>query len=150
MIDADVYPPEGDDATVDDIDVEFYVDDRDAAALDVDGATATVRLPPATDDARVHAVAVGRRPSVADTVRVTRSSSTSTATSVSPSTVIFVPSSVMSVATFISRLNSGSRGWNKKVLQDAPGRSGGHRDAAAPGNTYDQWKVNCVRRGISL
>jgi len=50
------------------LDVEFYVDDRDDAGLDVSGHDATVSL--GDGPARVHAVAIGERYSVADAVRV--------------------------------------------------------------------------------
>jgi len=79
-IDADARPsPEGDN-TVEDLDVEFYVDDRDRPALDgelsVDGHTATVPADAVTDTVRVHAVAVGDRHSVADFVRLEGDGST--------------------------------------------------------------------------
>jgi len=60
--------------TVGELDVEFYVDDRDRASfegdLDVDGAVATCDLDAVGDRLRVHAVAVGERHSVADTAAV--------------------------------------------------------------------------------
>lgn len=70
-IEADVSPPADSDATADDLDVEYVLDDRadlDADVLDVDGQTA--RLPASAIDGsvRVHAVAVGQRHSVRDTV----------------------------------------------------------------------------------
>lgn len=70
QLEAEVFPPENADGTADDLDVEFYVDDRDDATVTADGRTATVRL--ADESARVYAVAVGERPSVADAVRITR------------------------------------------------------------------------------
>jgi cyclomaltodextrinase len=78
-VEADVSPPADSDATAGEFDVEFVLDDRahlDADALDVDGQTA--RLPATAiaerDGAvRVHAVAVGQRHSVRDTVVVTGS-----------------------------------------------------------------------------
>jgi len=48
------------------VDVEFYVDDRDEAALEVEGRRAELDL--SGESVRVHAVAVGERYSVADTV----------------------------------------------------------------------------------
>jgi glycosidase len=60
------------DETAADLDVEFYVDDRDRPfeALAVDGRTATAPLSAVDDQLRVHAVAVGKRHSVADAVTV--------------------------------------------------------------------------------
>jgi len=60
------------DETAADLDVEWYVDDRDrpCEALSVDGRTATVPLSAVEDQLRVHAVAVGQRHSIADTVTV--------------------------------------------------------------------------------
>ncbi|MUV89377.1 hypothetical protein GJ629_05215 [Halapricum sp. CBA1109] len=74
VLDADASPsPEGDN-TVDDLDVEFYVDDRDRENLDgslsVEDHAATVPTDAVTDAVRVHAVAVGDRHSVADAVRL--------------------------------------------------------------------------------
>jgi len=57
-----------------DLDVEFYVDDRDRGALgrdlDVEGTVATMPLSTIEDSVRVHAVAVGSRHSVADAVAI--------------------------------------------------------------------------------
>jgi glycosidase len=62
------------DATAEDLDVEFYVDDRDResfeGSLDVDGAVATCALDAVGEQLRVHAVAVGARHSVAETAAV--------------------------------------------------------------------------------
>ncbi|WP_435125777.1 alpha-amylase family glycosyl hydrolase [Halobaculum sp. D14] len=57
----------------DDVDVEFFVDDRDSLPADaatVDGRTLRVPVEEAPDRLRVHGVAVGERHSVADTVDV--------------------------------------------------------------------------------
>ncbi|MFW6017531.1 MAG: alpha-amylase family glycosyl hydrolase [Halapricum sp.] len=80
VVEADARPsPEGDN-TVEDLDVEFYVDDRDRETLEgnvsVDGHTATVPADAVTDTVRVHAVAVGDRHSVADVVRLESDGST--------------------------------------------------------------------------
>jgi glycosidase len=56
------------DETPADLDVEFYVDDRDDARLDVTGHDARLAVP--DESVRVHAVAVGDQYSVADAVRV--------------------------------------------------------------------------------
>ncbi|SNZ12752.1 Glycosidase [Natronoarchaeum philippinense] len=62
------------DETAADLDVEFYVDDRDRASFEgdlaVDGTVATCDLDAVGDQLRVHAVAVGKRHSVADTAAV--------------------------------------------------------------------------------
>ncbi|GAA0662387.1 alpha-amylase family glycosyl hydrolase [Natronoarchaeum mannanilyticum] len=62
------------DESVDDLDVEFYVDDRDRSSFDgelaIDGSVATCDLDAVGERLRVHAVAVGRRHSVADTAAV--------------------------------------------------------------------------------
>lgn len=76
-LEAEVLPSGNTDETQGDLDVEFYLDDRDDAELTVSGRTATVRLPPSADRARVYAIAVGCRPSVADAVTVTRTDVTS-------------------------------------------------------------------------
>ncbi|MFC6730818.1 alpha-amylase, partial [Natronoarchaeum mannanilyticum] len=56
------------DESVDDLDVEFYVDDRDRSSFDgelaIDGSVATCDLDAVGERLRVHAVAVGRRHSV--------------------------------------------------------------------------------------
>ncbi|QCC50471.1 alpha-amylase family glycosyl hydrolase [Halapricum salinum] len=78
VLEADAEPsPEGDN-TVEDLDVEFYVDDRDTldGSLSVDGHTATVPVDAVSDTARIHAVAIGDRHSVADYVSLESDGST--------------------------------------------------------------------------
>jgi len=55
-----------------DLDVEFFLDDRDTleGSLAIDGTTARCELAAIEDSIRVHAVAVGARHSIADTVTV--------------------------------------------------------------------------------
>ncbi|WP_226013519.1 alpha-amylase family glycosyl hydrolase [Halomicrobium salinisoli] len=68
---ADPRPAPGSDATPADLDVEFYVDDRDRdLPLDVDGHEARCSLADVDGTVRVHAVAAGERHSVADAVAV--------------------------------------------------------------------------------
>jgi len=73
-INADASPAPGTDRDPADLDVEFYVDDRDRDSLEgtlsVDGHAATLPSGAITDTVRVHAVAVGDRHSVADTLRL--------------------------------------------------------------------------------
>ncbi|MEF8881290.1 MAG: alpha-amylase family glycosyl hydrolase [Halapricum sp.] len=71
-IDATALPGPTTDETAADLDVEFYVDDRDAlyGDLDVDGDVATLPLSAVEDSVRVHAVAIGARHSVADAVEI--------------------------------------------------------------------------------
>jgi glycosidase len=78
ILEADAEPsPEGTN-TVEDLDVEFYVDDRDTldGSLSVDGHTATVPTDAVSDTTRIHAVTVGDRHSVADFVRLESDGST--------------------------------------------------------------------------
>ena len=88
-VDATPIPGPTTDESPTDLDVEFYVDDRDNEALraskssseqrprdaseplDVDGHEATLTLSAIEDSIRVHAVAVGQRHSVADAVEIT-------------------------------------------------------------------------------
>jgi glycosidase len=58
--------------TVEDLDVEFFLDDRDTlgGSLEVAGTTAICPLAAIDDRIRVHAVAVGARHSIADAVAV--------------------------------------------------------------------------------
>jgi len=58
--------------TDEDLDVEFFVDDRDTldGGLEVSGSTATCPLDAIDGSVRVHAVAVGARHSIADAVEV--------------------------------------------------------------------------------
>ncbi|MFW6017548.1 MAG: alpha-amylase family glycosyl hydrolase [Halapricum sp.] len=60
------------DETDGDLDVEFYLDDRDRldGSLTMDGRTARCDLGAIEDSIRVHAVAVGARHSIADTVTI--------------------------------------------------------------------------------
>lgn len=53
-----------------DLDVEFYLDDRDEASFEVDERTARVPVDEVDELARIHAVAVGERHSVADAIRI--------------------------------------------------------------------------------
>jgi glycosidase len=78
VLEADARPSPAGDNTVEDLDVEFYVDDRDTldGSLSVDGHTATVPTDAVSDTARIHAVAVGDRHSVADFVRLESDGST--------------------------------------------------------------------------
>jgi glycosidase len=72
VVEADAMPgPHSDESPVD-LDVEFYVDDRDSmdGGLTVDGHEARCPIDAVDDQLRVHAVAVGERPSVSDTVRI--------------------------------------------------------------------------------
>jgi len=73
-IEAAALPGPTTDESTADLDVEFYVDDRDRGALagdlDVDGNVATVSLEAVDESIRVHAVAVGQRHSVADAVEI--------------------------------------------------------------------------------
>ena len=66
----------GTDERDEDLDVEFYVDDRDRpefdADLEIDGTTATCPTSALPEQLRVHAVAVGQRHSIADAVTVHR------------------------------------------------------------------------------
>jgi glycosidase len=74
VVEADPTPSPEADRDPEDLDVEFYVDDRDRDAfegeLSVDGHAATLPADAVTDTVRVHAVAVGDRHSVADYVRI--------------------------------------------------------------------------------
>ncbi|QCC50762.1 alpha-amylase family glycosyl hydrolase [Halapricum salinum] len=84
VIEADAMPGPHSDADPEDLDVEFYVDDRDREALcasasaseasgdglTVDGHEARCSLDAVDDQLRVHAVTVGERPGVSDTVRI--------------------------------------------------------------------------------
>jgi glycosidase len=89
VVDADAMPGPHSDTDPADLDVEFYVDDRDRetlraselsrgrrprderdGGLDVDGHEARVPLSAVDDVLRVHAVAIGERPSISDTVRI--------------------------------------------------------------------------------
>jgi len=72
VIEADAMPGPHSDESPADLDVEFYVDDRDSISggLAVDGPEARCPLEAIEDKLRVHAVAVAQRPGVSDTVRI--------------------------------------------------------------------------------
>ncbi|MCU4717816.1 alpha-amylase family glycosyl hydrolase [Halapricum hydrolyticum] len=87
IVEADARPSPDSDNAVEDLDVEFYVDDRDRDALDDPGLlvpssvsgtshTATVPVEAVTETVRIHAVAVDDRHSVADFVRLEPDGST--------------------------------------------------------------------------
>jgi glycosidase len=68
ILNATATPPPSSDALDPDLDVELYVDDRDRDALL--GEDGVVRASRIEDPVRIHAVAAGRRHSVADCVRL--------------------------------------------------------------------------------
>jgi glycosidase len=74
VVAAETLAPPGDDLTDGDVAVEFYLDDRDRAAvpdgLSVDGREARFDLGAVDGSVRVHAVPVGERHGVADAVSV--------------------------------------------------------------------------------
>lgn len=67
LLSANAMAPDREDVVEEDIDVEFYVDDRDRDVLAGDGAIAAGEL---SKPVRIHAVAVGDRHSVSDMIRL--------------------------------------------------------------------------------